>query len=123
MQESSVLLVVEDEIQIRELVAAILEDEGYRVIVASNGEEAMKALLSVEPGLILLDLQMPRMTGWDFMKALQQNKVSIPIIVMSAQRDKAKHSLELGAADYLDKPFELDELLFKVAEYVKPVPN
>jgi two-component system OmpR family response regulator len=112
--------VVEDDTSIRNIVCDILEDEGYSVAVAGNGLEALRSLTTIEPKLILLDLLMPVMSVWTFIRELQSNDVSVPVVVMSAQVSSEEQAREIGASDCLVKPFELDELLTIVAKYARP---
>ncbi|MEO5951074.1 MAG: response regulator [Chloroflexia bacterium] len=117
MNETSVLMVVEDDVHIRSIIRDILEYEGYRVNEASNGAEALTALTTDKPDLILLDLQMPVMSGWTFMQALQKARTDVPVIIMSAQMNSVERARQLGAVDCLSKPFELVALLDIVAKY------
>lgn len=117
MQKPSVLLIVEDNTGVREVVVNLLEGEGYEIIEARNGEEGLEALSVEQPGLILLDLEMPVMTGWTFMKRLKAKALSIPVIIMSGRTDWAGDVIQLGAVDFVAKPFDVPELLSKVAKY------
>jgi len=115
-------MVVEDDIHIRTIMSEVLEDEGYIVNEASNGEEALAAVSKNSPDLILLDLQMPVMSGWTFMNEIQRKDIKVPVIIVSAQVSSIEQAKALGAVDCLNKPFELDDLLDKVARYCKPRP-
>jgi CheY-like chemotaxis protein len=112
------VLVVEDERDIREIVAEALTDEGYQVIGACDGAEALDKLRACHPAVVLLDLMMPRMNGWQFRAAQRQDPdpgVSrVPVIVLSALGRVA----DLDAAEYLQKPFELEQLLSAVRHQV-----
>jgi CheY-like chemotaxis protein len=105
------LLVVDDDPAILSTVSDILSDEGYHVVTATNGAEALEALERVAPQLILLDMRMPVMDGWEFAQALSPQQRTIPLIVMTAAYDARKWAFEIGAANYLAKPFDLLELL------------
>jgi two-component system, chemotaxis family, chemotaxis protein CheY len=105
------LLVVDDDPAVLSTVSDILSDEGYQVVTASNGAEALETLDRTFPDLILLDMRMPVMDGWKFAQARSAEQRSIPLIVMTAAHDARKWALEIGAADYLAKPFDLLELL------------
>jgi CheY-like chemotaxis protein len=109
--EPSQILVVEDEPDIREATSEALETEGYRVIQAAHGHEALRVLRHVRPALILLDLMMPHMSGWELREILGRDPqlASIPVIVMSA--------VERGG---LPKPFGIDELLQAVGRFAPP---
>ena len=117
------LLVVDDEEPIRDLLISALEGEGYRVVVARDGEEAWAKVQEVRPDMILLDLQIPRMTGWAFIKQAKAEGISVPIVVMSALVNTTREAQELGAADCLSKPFDLNDLIDMVASYVAPPPS
>ncbi len=110
------ILVVEDERDIREAVAEVLADEGYDVVGACDGEDAIEKLHACHPGVVLLDLMMPRMNGWEFRAAQRRDpEISgIPVIVVSALGQQA----ELDADGYLQKPFVLDRLLTVVRQHV-----
>jgi CheY-like chemotaxis protein len=111
------VLLVEDDLAIREIVAELLEEEGYAVSCAGNGAEAL-ALLAREaaPQVIVLDLMMPVMDGWEFRAALQQDPrlARIPLIVLSAGNRLEQRTEVLGAAAFLPKPFEVGRLLAAV---------
>lgn len=116
----SVVLVVDDEDEIRQLVADILEDEGYQVIGARNGLEALTYLQNAAdlPCLILLDLMMPVMDGQRF-RSEQQHDVrlrDIPVVVFSAGRTK-QHAVTLSPVAFIDKPFDYDLLCTTIATY------
>ncbi|MGA7731841.1 MAG: response regulator [Chloroflexia bacterium] len=117
------LLVVDDDEPIRDLLISALEGEGYRVVVARDGEEAWAKVQQVRPDMILLDLQMPRMTGWAFIKQAEAEGISVPIVVMSALVNTTREAQELGAVDCLSKPFDLNDLINMVASYVPPSPS
>ncbi len=91
----------------------MLEDEGFVVREAGNGKEALALIEQLPPSLILLDLMMPVMNGWEFCAQLRSQSAwaSIPIIVLSAHGKVASTARELGAAGYIAKPFELNEFL------------
>ncbi len=110
-QRERTLLVVDDDPAILITVSEILSDEGYQVVTASNGAEALEALGRVMPQLILLDMRMPVMDGWEFARSLSEEQQAIPLIVMTAAYDARQWALEIGAAGYLAKPFDLTELL------------
>lgn len=108
------ILVVDDDPDILDALSEILEGEGYRVRRARNGREAFDRLGPVPPQLILLDLMMPVMDGWEFATRLRQESQlssDVPIIVLSADRNVGAKARELGAVGHLSKPFELGELL------------
>ncbi len=112
---SKTILIVDDAKNLRLMVAGYLEQEGFRTITAANGQEALKIVEAEEPDLIILDLMMPQMGGYDFLRAYAPHH-NTPIIVLTArleEGDKVK-GLELGADDYVTKPFSMRELTARV---------
>lgn len=103
------ILIVEDEREIREVLQQALEFEGYTTLAASNGAEAMDALDKETPALILLDLMMPVMDGWEFLERRKPRDAAIPVIVVSAVAGMGSRSAKADA--FLKKPVELDTLL------------
>jgi CheY-like chemotaxis protein len=106
------VLVVDDDPDIRAVVALVLEDEGYSVETAANGAEALEKVRANPPSGILLDMMMPVMDGAAFLRAWRTEPPSrrVPVVVMSANR-KAADALTLGASDFISKPFDVDDLL------------
>lgn len=105
------ILMVDDEIGISELVQMYLEKKGYIVKLANNGEKALDVVASVSPDLVLLDIEMPGIDGFEVCREIRK-KMSIPIIFLSVRRDvidKVK-CFELGGDDYVTKPFNYEEL-------------
>jgi CheY-like chemotaxis protein len=111
------ILVVEDDADIRETIAAILEMEGYAVELASNGAEAISAIAYRRPRLVLLDMRMPVLDGWGFARVLREQGVKVPIIVMTAAQDAGRWAREIGAQGYIAKPFDLTDLLSQVEQF------
>ncbi len=112
------ILIADDEEQIRELLAEVLTDVGYRVRVANDGESALAAVQEHTPALILLDNMMPGLTGLDVVRSLRaQGLDRLPIIMMSAATS-AKRVIQAGATDFLSKPFVLDDVLDCIERYV-----
>ena len=109
------VLVVDDEEPIRELVSSILLDDGHRVATAGDGAEALRWLDEGHlPQVILLDMRMPVMDGWEFAQVLAERGVEIPVLVMTAAQNARGWAEEIKAADYLPKPFDLDDITRKV---------
>ena len=109
------ILVVDDDINIAKLVKLYLEKDGYEVVHSARGDDALAQLKKISPALILLDIMLPGMDGWQVCKAIRlQSKV--PIIMLSAKDETIDKvlGLELGADDYITKPFEPKELLARV---------
>ncbi|MGZ6132389.1 MAG: response regulator [Myxococcaceae bacterium] len=111
------VLVVDDDPDILDALSEILEVEGYEVQRARNGREALQRLERGLPDLVLLDLMMPVMDGWEFARSLSP-AARPPIIVLSADRNVSSRAREIGAVEWLAKPFELAQLLAAVRRVV-----
>jgi two-component system KDP operon response regulator KdpE len=114
------VLVVEDDRNIVDLVQANLLVRGFDVVVSRTGEDAVELVDSVQPDLVLLDLMLPRVDGFDLCREIRGDS-SVGIIVVSARRgeqDKVR-ALNLGADDYLTKPFGIDELLARISALLR----
>src|ERR687886_537552 len=113
MPTSKRVLVVDDDDGVRTAVADVLELEGYEVITASNGVEALEQVRTARPDAVVLDLMMPVMDGWTFMEACRQEELcdGTPVLVMSAYRNLAETAASLGANACIAKPFDLEVLL------------
>ncbi|KAB8142665.1 response regulator [Chloroflexia bacterium SDU3-3] len=106
------ILVVDDDPTIREVVTVVLQEEGFHVIAAHNGIEALKVVERLQPGLVLLDMNMPLMNGWEFAEAYRRtSRVVAPIIVMTAGHSAVAAAADIDANGVLAKPFALDELI------------
>lgn len=111
------ILVVDDDPDILSLVEMVLSSEGFGVVTANNGRMALTQTKTHKPGLILLDMKMPVMNGWQFAEALKQEDMAWPhIVVMTAAQDAKERAEQVGAKAYLSKPFEIDELIACVKE-------
>ena len=109
------ILIVEDDEHIRELLRLYLEREGYEITEASNGEEGVEQWRKVNPDMILLDVMMPIMDGWQVCKIIREES-KVPIIILTAKGetfDKV-NGLEMGADDYIVKPLEMREVVARV---------
>ena len=110
------ILIAEDECELRELISFTLEKSGYQVVEAADGAEAFQLARRDPPDLVLLDVRMPRMTGYDTCAAMRADKKlkDIPVIFLSAkgQDSEIQRGLQAGAQEYLVKPFS-PELLVK----------
>jgi len=115
------ILVVEDDADIRETIAAVLAEEGHALALAADGAEALKVLRGrgPRPRLILLDLMMPVMNAWELRTELLKDEelAAIPIVVFSGDAHVADKAASLGAADVLIKPISLANLLEVVARF------
>jgi CheY-like chemotaxis protein len=113
-------MVIEDDLAIREILRELLEDEGYRVVWAANGKDALAQLKhGGTPRLILLDLRMPEMDGLEFRAAQRSDPAlaPIPVVVISADHGLDRKVFDLSVDGYLPKPFGLDALLETVQRY------
>jgi two-component system, chemotaxis family, chemotaxis protein CheY len=110
----SQVLVVENDPDILEALGEFLDAEGFQSHRARNGREALERLEAVRPDLVLLDMLMPVMDGWEFVRRLRARGSAPPLVVLSADRGLPMLALELGAAAFLAKPFDLSELLVLV---------
>lgn len=113
---SQTIMVVDDDEKITALIKRSLVFEGYAVMTASNGAEALKLILQEEPDLIILDVMMPVLDGWEVVRRIREGGLALPVLMLTAKdevQDRVK-GLELGADDYLVKPFALEELLARV---------
>jgi CheY-like chemotaxis protein len=105
------ILVVDDEPDILDVVVMMLEVEGYETETARDGTEALTAIERERPSLVLLDMRMPRMDGWEFARTLAERGLDIPVVVMTAARDARRWADEIDADAYLGKPFQMDALI------------
>jgi DNA-binding response OmpR family regulator len=112
---SKTILVVDDKEQLRTLVKTYLTVEGFRVVTATDGREALFVARQEKPDLIILDLMMPQMSGYEFLNAHRKERET-PVIMLTAKVEEADRvlGLELGADDYVTKPFSLRELAARV---------
>lgn len=118
------ILVADDEKEIRDLLRLYLEKDGYQVVEASDGREALSLLEQGETDMALLDIMMPRMDGYNVLKKLRETS-NIPVMILSAKdRDTDKIlGLDLGADDYLAKPFGMMEMVSRVKAVLRRSPN
>lgn len=119
---SKTILVVDDTASLRRMVQSYLTQEGFRVLTAADGREALLLARQERPDLIILDLMMPQMNGYDFLRAYSKEG-SAPIIVLTARVDESDKvlGLELGADDYVTKPFSPRELAARVRAVLRRV--
>ena len=117
--QHSTVLVVDDDTSILDTVSSILSGEGYDVVSAATGQEALAAVARKQPLLILLDMRMPVMDGWAVARSLREQGINVPIVVMTAAESAKRWADEVGAEGYLAKPFGLDELLATVERFRK----
>ncbi|AQR96036.1 response regulator transcription factor [Clostridium saccharoperbutylacetonicum] len=120
--ETSKILVVEDDKSIREMLTFALETEGFSVDVSKNGTEALMKNNEFKPNLVLLDLMLPDINGFEVCKKIQQER-DIPIIMVTAKNDIVDKvlGLEIGADDYITKPFHIKEVIARVNKSLKRI--
>ena len=115
------IMVVDDEPNILKVVGDILKQEGYRVMPAASGQDALDRLKKSKPDLILLDIMMPGMDGWDVIEKIKSNKETenIRVIFLTAKTDPISKSMGLlASADYITKPFENKDLVRRVKNVI-----
>lgn len=110
------ILVVDDEASVVEVVCLYLKREGFQVRVARDGRQALRAIRSQRPALVVLDLMLPEIDGLEIMRRLQDAGSNVPVIMLTARRQETDriYGLELGADDYVVKPFSPAELVSRV---------
>jgi len=110
------IVVVDDDDKITSLLRRSLAFDGYEVTTASNGIEGLKVLLGKEPDMLILDVMMPQVDGWEVCRRVRESGSTVPILMLTAKDDidDRVKGLDLGADDYLVKPFALEELLARV---------
>lgn len=117
------ILAIDDEKMNREFYCGLLQDKGYNVLQAATGESALEILKSEPVDLVLLDVMMPGISGFDVLKSIRENKrlQPLPVIIITglADREDRLKGLRLGADDFITKPFDVDELLVKVSSQIK----
>ncbi|MCR8643136.1 response regulator transcription factor [Paenibacillus sp. N1-5-1-14] len=115
------LLVVDDDPHIRELVRLFLQREGLEISEASDGEEALRMYESTKHDMVVLDIMMPNMDGWELCRRLRDYSSSLPILMLTAKGETAQKvkGFNLGTDDYLVKPFDPQELVVRVKSLLK----
>jgi chemosensory pili system protein ChpA (sensor histidine kinase/response regulator) len=115
-------MVVDDSLTVRKITTRLLERSGYLVVTAKDGVDAMEKLVDISPDVMLLDIEMPRMDGFELAKRLRQDGKTkgLPIIMITSRTaDKHRnYALELGVNEYLGKPYQDDELLQHIARFI-----
>jgi len=115
MTEPARILIVDDEEYVRKLLQRILEETGYSVVAAANGREALDKMSQTNVSLVLLDIMMPDLDGFQTLKLIRQ-QYEVPVIMLTAKREVTTlcDTLALGADDYVVKPFNTRELLARI---------
>lgn len=113
---SAKILFIDDDAELQTLIPEILKYEGFELHVGSNGVECLEFLEHTTPDLIILDVMMPKMNGWDTLKEVRKIHPNLPVIMLSAKGDSIDRvlGLELGADDYISKPFDDRELVARI---------
>ena len=116
------VMVVDDSLTVRKITSRMLTREGYEVTTAKDGVDALKQLQDLEPAIILLDIEMPRMDGFEFARNVRSDAKTrmIPIIMITSRTaDKHRnHAKELGVNEYMGKPYHEDKLLALIRTYI-----
>ncbi len=115
------IMIVEDDVNQRKLMSAVLEQYGYTVICADNGLNALEQLDKKHVDLIILDIMMPKMDGFEFTEALRQSGCTIPILMVSAKQSPAdkRRGFLLGTDDYMTKPVDEEEMVLRVGALLR----
>ena len=117
------VMVVDDSLTVRKITGRLLAREGYHVALAKDGIDALEQLLELVPDVVISDIEMPRMDGFDLVRNIRADKRlgKLPIIMITSRTAEKhrSHALEIGASDYLGKPYDEDELLALIAGYVR----
>ena len=119
---SETILVVDDQSSVRQLLQEYLTEQGYHVLTAADGQVALYTARHDQPNLILLDIMMPKMDGYQFLRVYRQERQT-PVIIITAREEEtdAVLGLELGADDYIVKPFRMRELLARIRAVLRRV--
>ncbi len=117
-EEKAQILIVEDDLDLAEMLNAYFRVQGYEILTATWGEDAVRMALEHKPDLVVLDIRLPDITGYEVCKQIRSNRLTadIPIIFLTEKRDRVDKltGLELGVVDYITKPFDIQELRLRV---------
>ena len=121
MNNQKTVLIVEDEKNIVDILRFNLQREGYQTLESYDGEDGLKQALSANPDLILLDVMLPKMNGFDVCRRLREAGNNVPVIILTAREEEADKvlGLEIGADDYITKPFSMRELIARVGANIR----
>jgi CheY-like chemotaxis protein len=114
------ILVIDDNACVREVISEVLGIEGYRVQVAADGAQALDCVDRTVPALAVLDMLMPVLDGWGFARGLEARHVSLPVLVVTAGENDRDWADEIGAAGWIPKPFDVDDLIDMVKLLLRP---
>ena len=121
MEQKKTILIVEDEKNIVDILRFNLQREGYDTMEAYDGEDGLDKARSGKPDLILLDVMLPRMNGFDVCRALREGGSNVPVVILTAREEETDKvlGLEIGADDYITKPFSMRELIARVGANIR----
>ena len=119
--EQKTVLIVEDEKNIVDILRFNLQREGYRTVEAYDGADGLEKARKENPDLILLDVMLPKMIGFDVCRTLREEGNNVPVIILTAREEEADKvsGLEIGADDYITKPFSMRELIARVGANIR----
>ncbi|HWD18535.1 MAG TPA: response regulator transcription factor [Verrucomicrobiae bacterium] len=115
------ILIIEDDAAMLTALKGNFEFKGYKVLTAANGEKGLNAALSAQPDLIILDIMLPQINGYEICRLVREAKLTMPIIMLTAKGEESDVvlGLNLGADDYVTKPFSIKELLARAAAFLR----
>ena len=121
MDNKKLVLIVEDEKNIVDILRFNLQREGYRTIEAYDGEDGLNKAMTEDPDIVLLDVMLPKMIGFDVCRKLREAGHNVPVIILTAREEEADKvfGLEIGADDYMTKPFSMRELVARVGANIR----
>jgi|SRR5581483_4717161 len=111
------VLVVDDDSAFRDLLREVLAEEGFAVKTAATGEEALDQVASDPPRVLVLDVELPRLDGWAVLRRMREAQRHVPVVLMSVGPHRRYAAAHAQAADYLAKPFDLDDLVHRVERF------
>ena len=120
-EQQKTVLIVEDEKNIVDILRFNLQREGYRTVEAYDGADGLEKARSENPDIILLDVMLPKMIGFDVCRTLRDEGNNVPVIILTAREEEADKvlGLEIGADDYITKPFSMRELIARVGANIR----
>lgn len=123
MEPKKTVLIVEDEKNIVDIVCFNLQREGYATLEAYDGENGLEKARLEKPDLILLDVMLPKMNGFDVCRALRESRNNVPVVILTAREEETDKvlGLEIGADDYITKPFSMRELIARVGANIRRI--
>ena len=121
MEEKKTVLIVEDEKSIVDILRFNLEKEGYACLTAYDGQDGLDKAINCNPDIVLLDVMLPKMIGFDVCRTLREQGNNVPVIILTAREEEADKvlGLESGADDYITKPFSMRELMARVKANIR----